>query len=118
MHTWKNIKKSYKKKQKQKKQHKILAPTWNVQFESLAGSYSVAVYHKKHKPVTSNPPIRIYVNEIENGTTFKIKTENHLEPLMPQTVKALGSTGGKISKYENGEDVPHLQIIWSSISSL
>ena len=66
---------------------------------------------KKHKPVTSNPPIRIYVNEIENGTTFKIKTENHLEPLMPQTVKALGSTGGKISKYENGENVPHLQII-------
>ena len=28
---------------------------------------------KKHETVTENPPIRIYVNKIENRITFKIK---------------------------------------------
>ena len=65
---------------------------------------------KKHEPVTGNPPIRIFVNKIENGITFKIKTGNHREMLMPETVKSLGSTRSKITKYENGENVPHLQI--------
>ena len=28
---------------------------------------------KKHETVTDNPPIKIYVNKIENRITFKIK---------------------------------------------
>ena len=38
---------------------------------------------KKHEKVTDNPPIRIYVNEIENRITFKIKVGQYLELLMP-----------------------------------
>ena len=52
----------------------------------------------------------IYVNEIESGTTFKIKTGYYLEILTPQTMKLLRSTKSKITKDENGENMPHLQI--------
>ena len=34
----------------------------------------------------------IYVNKIENRIAFKIKTEYHLQLLMPETMKLLGST--------------------------
>ena len=47
---------------------------------------------KKHETVTDNPPIRIYVNKIENRITFKIKTGYYLELLAPETMKLLGST--------------------------
>ena len=38
---------------------------------------------KKHEAVTDNPPVRIYVNKIENGITFEIKTGYYLELLTP-----------------------------------
>ena len=52
----------------------------------------------------------IYVNKIENRITFKIKTGYYLELLTPETMKLLGSTKSKITKDENGENVPHLEI--------
>ena len=52
----------------------------------------------------------IYVNKIENGITFKIKIGYYLELLTPVTMKILGSTKNKISKDENGENVPYLEI--------
>ena len=69
------IKKSYKK---------ISAPTWNEEFELSDGSYSVSdiqdyFHYKKHETVTDNPPIKIYVNKIENRITFRIKTVYYLE---------------------------------------
>ena len=57
-----------------------------------------------------NPKIRIYINEIENRITFMIKAGYHLELLTPETMKLLGSTKSKITKDENGESLPHLQI--------
>ena len=54
--------------------------------------------------------IRIYVNEIENRITFKIKNGYSLELLKPETMKLLGSTGNKITEDKNGENVPHLEI--------
>ena len=51
--------------------------------------------------------MRIYVNKIENKIRFKIKTRYYTEPLTPETVKLLGSTKSKITKNENGENVPH-----------
>ena len=66
----------------------------------MDGSYSVSYIHsyfqyiiKKHEKVTYNPPIRIYVNKIENKIRF-------LELLMPETVKPLGSTKDKIKMME------------------
>ena len=57
-----------------------------------------------------NSSIRIYINKIENGTTFKIKTRYYLELLTPETIKLFGSSKSKITKDENGENVLYLEI--------
>ena len=43
----------------------------------------------------------IYIN--------KIKTGYYLKLLIPETMKLLGSTKSKITKDENGENVPNLE---------
>ena len=68
------------------------------------------VYHQKNDKVTNNPPTRIYVNKIENRTTFRIQTGYYLELVMPETVKLLRNTKNKITKNKNDENVPHLEI--------
>ena len=40
---------------------------------------------KKHETVTDNSSIMIYINEIENRITFKIKTGYYLKLLTPET---------------------------------
>ena len=65
---------------------------------------------KKYGEKTVNPSIRIYINKIENRITFKIKTGHYLKLLTPETMKLLGSTNSKITKNENGENVPNLEI--------
>ena len=55
--------------------------------------------------------MRICINKIENRITFKTKTGYYLELLTPETMKLLGSTKSKITKNENGEDVPNLEIV-------
>ena len=60
--------------------------------------------------MTDNPPIRIYVNQIENSVILKITTWYYLELLTSEMIKLLGSTKNKISKYENGENVSHLEV--------
>ena len=106
----KKIKNSYKNNK-----FKIWVPTWNEEFELPDGSYSVSdIQHyieyilRSHKTVTENPSIRI--NKIEKRITFKTKTGYYLELLTPETMKLLGSTKSKITKNENGENVPHLEI--------
>ena len=47
------------------------------------------------------------INKIENRITFKIKTGYYLKLLAPETMKLLRSAKSKISKDENGEDVPY-----------
>ena len=54
--------------------------------------------------------MKIFVNKIENKIAFKIKTEYYVEPLIPKTMKLLGSTENEITKDKNGENVPHLEI--------
>ena len=73
----KNIKKSYKKNE-----FKISAPTWNENFKLPDGSYSlldIQYYFeyiiRKHKTMTDNPPLRIYVNKIENIINLKLKED-------------------------------------------
>ena len=51
----------------------------------------------------------IYVNKIETRITFEIKIGCCLALLTPETMKLLGSTKSKITKDENGENVPHLE---------
>ena len=111
-YTWKDIKSSHNNNKFQ-----ISAPTWNEEFKLPDGSYSISDTQdyfeyilKKHNESVDNPPIRIYVNKIENRITFKIKSGNFLELLTPETMKLLGSTESKITEDKDGEVVPHLGI--------
>ena len=65
---------------------------------------------KKYGEIIVNPSAKIYVNNIENRITFRIKNGYSLELLTPETMKLLGSTENKITKNKNGENVPHLDI--------
>ena len=93
-YTWKNIKSEYNNNK-----FKISAPTWNDTFDLPNGSYSISDIQdyfefiiKKHKTLTENPPVEIYVNRIKNRIVFRIKTWYKLELLTPETMKLLGST--------------------------
>ena len=55
------------------------------------------VYFKKHGENIDNPSVKIYVNKIENRTTFKIKNGYTLELLTPDAMKLLGSTEKKVT---------------------
>ena len=109
--TWKNIKSSCNNNK-----FKISAPTWSDEFELPDRSYLISGIQdyfeyiiKKHNENVDNPSIRIYVNKIENRTTFKIENGYYFELLTPETMKLLGSTESKITKDKNGENVPHLE---------
>ena len=101
-YTQKNIKKSYKNNKL-----KISAPTYNDKYKLSDRSYSISDV-QDYK--TDNPWIRKYVNKIENRITFKVKAGYYLDFLTPETMKLLGSTKSKITKNENGETVPHLEL--------
>ena len=97
----------------------ISTPIWTREFELPDGSYSMSniydffeyIFKEKHNEKSDNPPIRIYVNKIDNRTTFKIKTGYYLEFLTPETMRLLGSTDNKITKGKYNENVPDLEII-------
>ena len=114
-YTWKNIKSSYNNNK-----FKVSAPTWNDKFELPDGSYSVSDIQdyfeyilKKHGEDIDKLSVQIYVNKIQNRVTFKIKNGYSLELSTPQKLKLklLGSSENKITKDENGENVPHLEIM-------
>ena len=60
--------------------------------------------------LTENPPIRIYVNKLENGITFIIKEGYYPQLWTTETKKSLVITKNKINKYKNCENVPHVEI--------
>ena len=70
----------------------------------------LSIFKKKYGGNTDKPLVQIYVNTIENRVTFKIKKGYSFELLTPETMKLLGSTKNKITKYKIGENVPHLEI--------
>ena len=82
-YTWKNVKSSYNNNK-----FKISALTWSEEFTLPDGSYSLSDIQdyfeyilKKHSESVDNPPIKMYVNRIENRITFKIKSGYYLELL-------------------------------------
>ena len=60
--------------------------------------------------MTDNPSIRTCVNEIENRITLKIKTGYYLELLTLETIKLVSTIIRKMTKYENGKNLPNLEI--------
>ena len=112
-YTWKNIKRSYNNNK-----FKISPQTWSDEFQIPDVSYSISDIQdyfeyilKKHNENVDNSSIRIYVNKIENRITFKIEKGYYLELLTSETLKLLGSTKSKITKNDNGQTLPHLEII-------
>ena len=112
-YTWKNIKSKYNNNK-----FKIHAPTWNDEFNSPDGSYSVSDIQdyfeyitKKHGTIADNPPVQIYVNKIKNRIVFKIKTGYKLELLTEETIQLLESSKKVIDKNKDGEVVPRLEIV-------
>ena len=53
--------------------------------------------------------MKIYVTKLENRIAFKIKT-GYYQLLTTETMKFLESSKNKITKDENGKNVPHLEI--------
>ena len=111
-YTWKNIRGSYNNNE-----FRISALTWDDEFESPDGSYSVSYIQdyfeyisKKHVENIDNPSLKMYISKTKNRITFKIKNGHSLELLTSETMKLLGSTENKITKNKNGENVPHLEI--------
>ena len=102
-YTWKNIRKQYKNNKL-----RIIAPTWNDEFELPDDSYSVLdtqdyIVHiiKKHETLTTIPPINVYINRINNRLVFKIKGGSKLQLQTPETLKLFGSTKKLIDKTKN-----------------
>ena len=92
-YTWKNIRKQCKNNKL-----KIIAPTWNDEFELQDGSYYLSDIQdyieyiiKKHETLTTIPPIHVYINRINNRLLFKIKDGYKLELQMPETMKFFSS---------------------------
>ena len=111
-YTWEIMEMSHKNNK-----FKISASTWNEEFELPDGSYSISYIQDYFDYIfkttwrkTANPPIRTYVNKIENRITFKIETEYYVELLTPETIKLLRSTRSKITENKTVENVPYLEI--------
>ena len=106
---WKNIKKSYKNNHLDYQlQHEMR--NWNYLMDHILYQIFKTVLHILKKTWRKDSSIRVYVNKIVNGITFKIKTGYYLELLTPETMKLIGITKSKITKDENGENVPYLEI--------
>ena len=93
-YTWKNIRKQYKNSKL-----KLIAPTWNDEFELPDCSYSVSDIQnyikyiiKKNETLRAISPIYVYINRINNRLVFKIKDGYKLELQTPETMKLFGST--------------------------
>ena len=52
----------------------------------------------------------IYVNKIEDKTTFNLKTGYCLELLMHKTIILLENNKSEVTKDKNSENLPHLEI--------
>lgn len=65
--------------------------------------------------MTDSSAIEIYVNKIEYGVIYKIKTWYYLKFLRPVAMKLLRNTEKKTTKDKNGKSLPHLEITKASL---
>ena len=70
----------------------------------------LGVYHQKTRANFDKFVIKIYIHNIENRITFKLKSEYYLELLMLKNMKLLRSIQIKITKDKNVENKPQLEI--------
>ena len=89
--------------------HRLLLNLANKIDLKISDKY-VALSNLSIEYTWNDPSTRIYINKIENIITLKSKTRYYLELLIPEIMKLLGSTKGKITKNENSENVLHSEI--------
>ena len=100
--------------------HSIHGKTWKSHIITIIKDHILCLIFKvilniikKHgKKINDNnkPLRRIFVNKIKNRITFKIKRGYYIELVTSETMKLLGSSKSKITKDENGKNVPVLEI--------
>ena len=97
---------------------KIIAATWNDQFELPDGFYLLSVIQdyteliiKKHETITIFPPIHVYINRINNRSVFKIKDGCKLELETPETMKLFWQDKKVDRIKKNAEKVPSLEVV-------
>ena len=112
-YTQKTIRKQYKNNKL-----KIIAPTWNGEFELPDYSYSVSDIQdyieciiKKHETLTTILLIHVYINRINNRLLFKIKDGYKLELQTTETMKLFGIRKKLIDKTKYREKVPSFEIV-------
>ena len=100
-----NVSIHYVRKNNKNNKLKIIAPTWNDEFDLPDGSYSVLDIQdyikyiiKKHETLTTIPPIHVYISRINNRMVFKIKDGYKLQLQTPEAIKLFGSTKTLIDK--------------------
>ena len=111
----KNMRQQYKKKSQNAK---IIASTWNDEFELLDGSYwksDIQDYTeyiiKRYETLTDNLPTHMHINKIVNRLVFKIKGGYKLELPISETMKLFGSKIRLIGKTKNGENIPSHEVV-------
>ena len=60
--------------------------------------------------MTTNPPIHIYINRINNKLVFKINDGYKLELQIPEIMKLFGTTKKLIDKIKNGKNVKSVEV--------
>ena len=61
--------------------------------------------------MSTNLPVHIYINRINNRLLFKIKDGYKLELQKPETMKSFGSIKKLIKKTKNGKNVRSLEVV-------
>ena len=107
-YTWKKIKNSYKNKNlKYQPRHRRKSLNYLMDHILYQIFKIILNISSKNGKETNNSTIRIYVNKIESHLK---KRRHHLELLMLETMKLIGSIKNKITKDENGENIPHIEV--------
>ena len=88
-----------RRKQYKNNKLKVIAPTWNDEFDLPDSSYSVSDIQdlieyiiEKHETLTTIPHIYVYINRIDNRLVLNTEDGYRLELQIPETTKLFGST--------------------------
>ena len=69
---------------------------------------TVNIHHQK--ALADEQPVLVYIYKTHKRVIFRIKSEYYLELLIPGTMELFGNTEQKVTKEEDDENVPHLEI--------
>lgn len=92
----------------------MIAPTWKFEFELRKCSYlesdvqDYVGYIIKHEILHTNPPIHIYINQINNRLALQTKDGYKLKLKKSETIKLFGSMEKLTEKTKNGQNVTSL----------